>query len=324
MSNFIKLSYKAKNVQDIHDMDIPRLGGFMILVLFFVFEILYIKYIEYLTWVLIIIMITPAFFEDINITSSPYLRLAVMSVVSIFIVANMPLLPQFDFGNLNFFVNHPIFQLFFFAIAIVTVVNGQNLIDGVHGLSAVQGLCVFSCILILGFHINNFFYVQASLIIILLLISFLLFNYPLGKIFLGDSGSYLIGLLASFFIINIFAENPQLPTWLAISVLFYPTFEVIFSYTRKLIAKKSPFYPDEYHLHLIIFRFFKKSQKRSSKISNILVMPILFLLWLSQVLFFIISLHYTFFAIPAIFILSFIYFAYYFTFQKICNDVQSL
>ena len=266
------------------------------------------------------IMLTPAFLEDININSHPYLRLAVMLIGSIFIVLNMPLLPQFNFGSLNFIFNHPIFQVFLFAVAIVAIMNGQNLIDGVHGLSAVQGLCVFSCILILGLHVNNFLYVQACLIMILLLISFLLFNYPLGKIFLGDLGSYLIGLLSGVFIIDIFAQNPQLPTWLAVIIVFYPAFEVMFSYLRKVIAKKSPFYPDKKHLHTSIFYHFTIVQKKSSKISNILVMPVLFLLWLCPVLFFIFSLRYTFVTIPTILILSFIYLAYCFIFHKLNNS----
>ena len=321
MRNFKLQIHKTQSIQDLHDEDISRLGGFVILVSFFVFEIFYIKYMDHFTWVLIMIMLTPAFLEDINTTSHPYLRLAVMLIGSFFIVYNMPLLPQISFGNLNFIFNHQIFQVFFFAIAIVAVMNGQNLIDGVHGLSAVQGLCVFLCILILGLHVNNFLYIQVSLIIILLLICFLLFNYPLGKIFLGDLGSYLIGLLASFFIIDIFAQNPQLPSWLAVIILFYPAFEIIFSYARKVMAKKSPFYPDNKHLHSTIFHFFdKKKQKKSSKTSNILVMPVLILLWFSQVLFFIFSLRYSFFAIPAIIILSLIYLTYYFAFHKLNDD----
>ena len=320
ISNFKFQFHKSRNAQDIHDGDISRLGGFVIFILFFIFEIFYIKYINHFTWVLIVTILIPAFFEDIKITSHPYFRLAVMLIGSVFIIMNMPQLPLFNFGNLNFFINHQLFQVCFFAIAIVAIMNGQNLIDGVHGLSAVQGLCSFSCILILGLHVNNFLYVQASLIMIFLLISFLMYNYPLGKIFLGDLGSYFIGLIASFFIIDIFAQNPQLPTWLAVIILFYAAFEVIFSYARKVIARKSPFYPDNKHLHTSIFYYLNIEQKKSSKISNILVMPFLFLLWLSPVLFFIISLHYTFFAIAAIFILAFAYLTYYFVFHKLNND----
>ena len=320
---FIRLKFnRIHNIQDIHFEDTSRLGGFVVFVLFFVFEIFFIKYMDHITWFLVMIMLTPALLEDINITSHPNFRLTVMLLCSFFIVINMPQLPQFNFGNLNFIVNHTLFQIFFFSFSIVAVMNGQNMLDGVHGLSAVQGICVFLCILILGLHLNHLPYVLTSFVLVLLLISFLLFNYPVGKIFLGDLGSYFLALLGSFIIIDIFAQNPQLPTWLAVIILFYPTFEVMFSIIRKFISKKSPIYPDDKHLHSLIFNFFKNKRKKSPKISNILVMPVLILLWLSPILFFIFSLRYSFFLTPSIFILAFIYLAYYFAFRKFNNGGQ--
>ena len=48
-----------------------------------------------------------------------------------------------------------------------------------------------------------------------------------------------------------------MPSWSAAVILFYPTFEVVFSYFRKIKNKKSPLLPDKHHLHLLIFQILK-------------------------------------------------------------------
>ena len=114
-----------------------------------------------------------------------------------------------------------------------------------------------------------------------ILISFLLFNFPFGKIFLGDAGSYFIGLLGGYLIIEIFATNPQLPTWSAVIILFYPALEVIFSYFRKIYSHQSPFLPDNKHLHLKIFYLLSQGATKPSRLNNALVAPFLSIIWLS-------------------------------------------
>ena len=42
------------------------------------------------------------------------------------------------------------------------------------------------------------------------LIGFLILNYPYGKIFLGDTGSYFLGLLSSYLVVEVFSKNPNL------------------------------------------------------------------------------------------------------------------
>ena len=84
---------------------------------------------------------------------------------------------------------------------------------------------------------------------------FIIFNYPIGKIFLGDTGAYIIGFLIACLCIKAFYNNPSLPSWIAVLILFYPAFEVLFSYTRKIFCKKNPFLPDREHLHILIFDY---------------------------------------------------------------------
>ena len=88
----------------------------------------------------------------------------------------------------------------------------------------------------------------------LFLLSFLLFNFPNAKIFLGDSGSYLFGTLTALNTITTNNLNPNYSSFFFCILLFYIFFEVFFSFIRKVFQKKSPVYPDNKHLHMLTFK----------------------------------------------------------------------
>ena len=148
--------------------------------------------------------------------------------------------------------------------------------------------------------------------IITLIIAFLLFNYPFGKLFLGDGGSYFLGFLSSYLVVDIFSRYPELPAWSAVSILLYPTLEVIFSYFRKILQKHSPFLPDNLHLHLKIFYLI--SNKRSKiHLYNALVAPLLGVVWLSPLALLPLSIKYPVWAIIIVVSLILVYLFFYFS-----------
>ena len=118
------------------------------------------------------------------------------------------------------------------------------------------------------------------------LLSFLLFNFPKAKMFLGDSGSYLFGSLVALNIVNTNNLNPGISSFFFCTLLFYLFFEVFFSFFRKLYLKKSPLKPDKFHLHMLLYNFlhssgkFKDSNYLNSVIINLVyvcaILPIFF------------------------------------------------
>jgi UDP-N-acetylmuramyl pentapeptide phosphotransferase/UDP-N-acetylglucosamine-1-phosphate transferase len=84
---------------------------------------------------------------------------------------------------------------------------------------------------------------------------FLIWNYPVGLIFLGDGGAYFIGFMLGELALLLVMRNPQVSTWYAVLLLIYPAFETLFSvYRRMFLRGKSPAMPDGIHLHSLIFR----------------------------------------------------------------------
>ena len=88
---------------------------------------------------------------------------------------------------------------------------------------------------------------------IIILLIFLFFNFPYSKIFLGDSGAYLMGSLVALNTIITNNLNPNISSFFFCTLLFYIFFEVFFSFFRKLAQNKSPIYPDVEHLHILSY-----------------------------------------------------------------------
>ena len=219
--NFFKDNQLNKQAQDIHVGKIPRLGGLIIIILFFGYQILFLNGSNILFWCSIIVL-TPAFLEDLRFSITPLIRLTTIIISCFILITNLSALPQFNFGPINILFNNNIFQIIFFTLAMTTIINGQNIIDGTNGLSAVTALSIFGSILYLGIYLNDFNVIKTSSVIIILIIGFLFFNYPLGKIFLGDTGSYFLGLISSYLIIDIYARNQDLSSWSAVVIFIYP------------------------------------------------------------------------------------------------------
>ena len=114
----------------------------------------------------------------------------------------------------------------------------------------------------------------------------MLFNFPKAKIFLGDSGSYLLGSLLALNTIKTYELNISISPFFYTSILCYLFFEVFFSFIRKAVKKKSPLKPDNLHLHMLLFNYLNKIKKGNNNfvtsllinsIYLILVIPLFFL-----------------------------------------------
>jgi UDP-N-acetylmuramyl pentapeptide phosphotransferase/UDP-N-acetylglucosamine-1-phosphate transferase len=159
----------------------------------------------------------------------------------------------------------------------------MNLIDGVNGLCGAVALSILSALLFLSYKTNDVVMLSTIFSVILILIPFLIFNYPYGKIFLGDLGAYSLGLIISMLTIILFGRHPEISPWGAVLILIYPATEVVFSLLRRMLKGVSIYHADTAHLHLKLFHFFRP-QPHYKKIANALVTPTLSGLWLFPLL----------------------------------------
>jgi UDP-N-acetylmuramyl pentapeptide phosphotransferase/UDP-N-acetylglucosamine-1-phosphate transferase len=162
-------------------------------------------------------------------------------------------------------------------IAIVGMMNAINFIDGFNGLASGIVLLMLLSFGLVAYRVGNSDALYIIAILFAALLAFFLFNFPRGKIFLGDGGSYLLG--ASVAIIGIFlgATYGQVSPWFILTVLIYPVWEVIFSIYRKLSMGHSPLQPDERHLHMLIYKHITHNNPLTSLLIIVAVAPFILL-----------------------------------------------
>lgn len=144
--------------------------------------------------------------------------------------------------------------------AIATAINAFNFIDGIDGLSASMALLAMT-------HINLTFnllygstppdYAFFGVLFSGALAGFLLFNLQVfngRKIFLGDSGSMLVGLFVAVALIGASQESgrpgvPPIPASLCLWLIAIPLTDILSIIVRRTASGRSPMAPDRTHLH---------------------------------------------------------------------------
>lgn len=140
-------------------------------------------------------------------------------------------------------------------LAVAGIANAINIIDGFNGLASVVTICMLISLAYVAVQVGDVFVVVAALIVAGATAGFLIWNYPVGLIFLGDGGAYFLGFMLGELALLLVVRNPQVSTWYAALLLIYPAFETIFSaYRRMFVRGTSPAMPDGIHLHSLVFR----------------------------------------------------------------------
>ena len=145
------------------------------------------------------------------------------------------------------------FALVFTSFAVGGIANSINIIDGYHGLAGGFAVIVLAAFAYVAALVGDNLVFTVALSLAGALLGFLIWNWPGGKIFLGDGGSYLLGFLLAELSVMLVTRNPEVSPWFPLLLLIYPVFETFFSiYRRKLKHGLSPGQPDNLHLHQLI------------------------------------------------------------------------
>jgi len=148
-------------------------------------------------------------------------------------------------------------NLIFLGFWLVGGTNAFNLIDGLDGLAAGVGLISLLPLLVLGFGQASSFLVAG---LVGGLIAILVYNFYPAKLFLGDGGSYLLGFLVSFLVIDgLSAVSPGGSGWpvlAGIALLGVPIIDTVMAIFRRARSGKGIMEADQGHLHHRLYRKF--------------------------------------------------------------------
>ena len=256
--------------QAFHELPISISGGVGIYLSFLIlFLYLFLSaqnfYYEYLSFCTMFFIL--GFFDDININFRPKFRLLSMIIILIFLVtSNEFYIENSGIAFLDRFLQIDIFALFFVCLCFLFIVNGSNLIDGYNGLLSIHTLIILANLFFINYFSNNSdlaFIIFCGIVIVAV---FLKYNIPRATVFLGDSGSYLLGTFIAISTIKTSIAIPIISPFYFCILLFYLFFEVFFSFIRKIIIeKRSPLFPDKKHLHMLLYKFLIKKNKNKLK-----------------------------------------------------------
>ena len=252
--------------------NIPLTGGFFIIIVFLL--VLFEENNFFL--ISIILIFSLGLFSDLNKIISPNKRLLLQVIIVLFLI----IFTNLEINStrviiLDKFLENNIFNVFFVSFCVLVLINGTNFIDGLNGLSLGYYFIVTIALLNNNFYYSNLLQGNELLYLSCYLFIFLILNQS-NLFFIGDSGSYSLGLIFSFLLINIYTVNSNISPFYIILLVWYPCFELLFSILRKFNINFSPAKPDIRHLHQLIYNLIKNkynfSKLKSNNISSILIL----------------------------------------------------
>lgn len=193
------------------------------------------------------------FLEDYSGKISPEQRLAIicLSPVMAFIM-----IPDVTLTSLSLIHLPSVIGMMTSSFIIVALVNGVNFTDGQNGLASGTALITFATLAAITYMLGATSLLYICLVMAVAVLAFMLYNFPKGRIFLGDGGAYFLGfMMATVAIVTTQQHTTTVSVLLLPAVLIYPLWEVLFSTIRKVLFDHiSPFRSDDYHLHQLLFR----------------------------------------------------------------------
>lgn len=276
----------------IHLRVIPNLGGIGIFFGFITTACLFISPEAFQKWNYIIaasLLLFLVGIADDLISLSPSKKFLTQFVAAFIVVCIADIRLRSLHGVLGVYGDLPYWwSIMFSIVGVIFITNAYNLIDGIDGLAGSIGAL---STLLLGITLAGFGHPGAACLSFSLLggiIGFLRYNISPAKIFMGDTGSLLIGFMVSLLcIISInsfdagkayaaFIHSSQGALLVGLSILFVPIFDTFRVFTTRLMKGSSPFKADRTHLHhyMLDMGFTHSSTVGILIIANILIITI--------------------------------------------------
>jgi UDP-GlcNAc:undecaprenyl-phosphate GlcNAc-1-phosphate transferase len=151
------------------------------------------------------------------------------------------------------------FSYFLTLVTLVVTINAFNLIDGIDGLAGTLSIVSISVFSLFFFLNGDIFFAMLGFTFAASLVAFLIYNYSPARIFMGDSGSMLCGLINAVLVIRFIetAESSHILPLLAspamgFGILMLPLLDTLRVFGMRIMHGRSPFSPDRNHLHHIL------------------------------------------------------------------------
>ena len=240
------LDYPDKK-RKLHKYPVPLIGGVILSINFLVLAFLFknisndILSIFYFSLIFFLVGLLD---DKFHISPNKKFLLNTIILLTFFWLNQNFLIKQFNFFNTTFEFNFLI-SFMFSVICVLIFINAMNLFDGINLQSLIYTINIFIFLSIKNYQ-NAYL-----LIIILILCSLIYFNYK-NKLFLGDSGIYLLSSFISLNIIYIHNIEQKIVADEIFLLMMVPGIDMLRLFIYRLLNKKNPFYGDRMHIHHLL------------------------------------------------------------------------
>lgn len=185
-------------------------------------------------------------------------------IIAVFLLV---LEPEFRIQSLHGLLGiqelHPFLSIIFSIFIVLGLINAYNLIDGIDGLASIVGIIILSFFGFLFYKLDLTYYLLICVVSVATLLAFLRYNLSTRKkIFMGDTGSLVIGLVIGLLMLKLLSlgsnsfevlaiERKHIPL-LIVSILIIPIFDFHRVLIVRMIRKQSLFSPDRNHMHHVL------------------------------------------------------------------------
>ncbi len=246
----------SHGIQKFHTTPTPRVGGLPIVVGLSVAWVTSTPEIKYLLTPILIAGL-PAFLfglaEDITKRVGVLARLlATMASGWLAWWLTDYSLSRVDVWGIDWLLKYTLISVVFTSFAVGGVANAINIIDGFNGLASTMATLAFAGFAVIAWSVGDANLASVAIILAACVWGFFWVNWPFGKLFLGDGGSYFVGYALAWVAVLLIERNPSVSPFAALLVCIHPVSEVLLSIFRRKLKKMNPGHPDRLHFHSIV------------------------------------------------------------------------
>lgn len=253
--------YDVPDARKEHAVPIPTMGGIAIIAGMMTAMLLWFPFSNQVAqlsfFFSIVVLFALGIMDDLKDLSAKYKFIVQIGLAAIMALSGIRIT---SFAGLFGIQELPLMaQYTFTMLAIVGITNAFNLIDGIDGLAGGLG---FMSLTTLGIFLTMTGDINTALIAFALaggLFAFLYFNFNPAKIFMGDTGSLVLGFVVAVLSIrlmqvNVFAANPIVPNMpvFVLGIVLIPLFDTVRVFAIRTWKGKSPFHADKTHIHHLL------------------------------------------------------------------------
>ena len=259
----VKRLFDDPNERSSHSVSIPSLGGIAIFAGLIFSVIFWTPFnvfgdLQYILCSLVLIFLIGA--KDDIVPMRPSRKFMGQILAALIMVLKADVRISSFYGLFNVYDLPFFISVLLSVFVIVLIINAFNLIDGINGLTG-----TISVIITMTFGYWFFMVERVEIAIVCFalmgaVIAFLKYNYTPAQIFMGDTGSLVVGLISATLAIKFMETNLNLASPYAvksipgvtIGILIIPLYDTLRVFTTRIIKGKSPFYPDKTHIHHLL------------------------------------------------------------------------